>query len=57
MDDAKKEIDVLRATDIQTSELFGTRAFMNNNYLNRALGTQKGIYGNSKEEAFYAGLG
>jgi hypothetical protein len=35
------------------ADLFGTREFMKNNYLNRATGAQAGIYGNSKHEAFY----
>jgi hypothetical protein len=33
--------------------LFGTRDFMKNNYLNRATGAEAGIYGNSEDEAFY----
>ena len=35
------------------ADLFGTREFMKNNYLNRATAAQAGIYGNSKDEACY----
>src|ERR1700683_1826872 len=37
---------------LTSGDLFGTRQAMENNYLNRWLGTI-GIYGNSKEEALY----
>lgn len=37
---------------LDSGDLFGTRAFMKNNYLNRWLGTI-GIYGNSVGEAMY----
>ena len=37
---------------ITAGDLFGTRKYMNNNYLNRWLGTI-GIYGNSKQAAMY----
>jgi hypothetical protein len=36
-----------------SGELFGTRKFLNNNYLYRMAGAVTGIYGNSKEEAMY----
>ncbi len=44
-----KEID---AGTLTSGDLFGTRQYMQNNYLNRWLGTI-GIYGNSKQEALY----
>lgn len=37
---------------LKAGDLFGTRAYMKGNYLNRMLGTI-GIYGNSKQEAMY----
>lgn len=44
-----KELDEGKLT---AGDLFGTREFMKNNYLNRWLATI-GIYGNSKQEAMY----
>jgi hypothetical protein len=44
-----KELDEGKLT---SGDVFGTRKFMKNNYLNRWLGTI-GIYGNSKQEAMY----
>ncbi len=37
-----------------SAQYFGTREFLKNNYLNRAVGAQLGIYGNSAAEATYA---
>ncbi len=36
-----------------SSDAFGTRAFLNGNYLDRMAGAVLGIYGNSKDEAIY----
>jgi hypothetical protein len=47
--DGVKEV---QAGKLTSGDLFGTRQAMNNNYLNRWLGTI-GIYGNSKQEAIY----
>ncbi|WP_164002285.1 DUF1254 domain-containing protein [Pyxidicoccus caerfyrddinensis] len=41
------------AGELKTSDFFGTRDFLNNNYLYRFAGAKLGIYGNSKEEALY----
>ena len=38
---------------IGATTLFGTREFLNNNYMNRAIGAHFGLWGNSKEEANY----
>jgi len=46
---AEKEMGEGKLT---SGELFGTREFMKNNYLNRWMGTI-GIYGNSKQAAMY----
>ncbi len=44
----KKRID---AGEVSSSDLFGTREYLKNNYLYRMAGAVIGIYGNSKEEA------
>ncbi len=41
---------------LDASRLFGSRKDMRNDYLKRALGAAKGLYGNSKEEAWYGGF-
>ncbi len=38
---------------VKSGDLFGTRAFLKNNYLYRMGGAVLGIFGNSKEEAMY----
>ncbi|WP_439544064.1 DUF1254 domain-containing protein [Hyphomicrobium sp.] len=54
MADGQKEIDSLRATlHGSSADLFGTREFLENDYVRRAAGTQVGIGANSKEEALY----
>ena len=54
MADGQKAIDDLRATlGGKSQDLFGTRAFLKNDYVRRAAGTQVGIGANSKEEALY----
>ena len=54
MADGQKEIDAYRATlGGKSADLFGSRAFLKNNYLKRATGTQVGIGANSKDEALY----
>ncbi len=52
--DGQKAIDASRtATGGKTDTLFGTREYLNNNYLARATGTQMGIGANSRDEALY----
>jgi len=46
----RKQID---AGEVTSGDLFGTRAFLKNNYLYRMAGTVLGIGGNSKQEAMY----
>jgi hypothetical protein len=41
------------AGEVTSGEIFGTRAFLKNNYLYRMAAAVLGIYGNSKEEAMY----
>ena len=38
---------------VGATEVFGTRKYLNKNYLNRAVGADFGLWGNSKEEANY----
>jgi hypothetical protein len=51
----QQEIDKARAALTTTTGLFGTPEAMHNNYLNRAIGAQYGILGNSAAEAVYLG--
>lgn len=54
MADGQKEIDARREkADGNFNDYFGTRAFMKNDYVARAVGSQAGIGANSKEEALY----
>lgn len=53
--DGQAAIDALAAKTFDTNGLFGSRAQLKNNYLNRAVGALKGLYGNSIEEAWYGG--
>ena len=54
MADGQKEIDTRRASlGGKTDQLFGDRAFLKNDYVARATGTQVGIGANSRNEALY----
>ena len=57
MADGQAEIDARRQTTETSENLFGTRAFIDGDYVNRAVGAQMGILGNSKEEAYYGLFG
>ena len=41
------------AREVATGDVFGTRAYLKNNYLYRMTAGVRGIYGNSKQEAMY----
>jgi hypothetical protein len=43
----------MKSGEITSGDLFGTRAYLKNNYLYRMQGAVDGIYGNSKDEAVY----
>ncbi len=43
----------INAGEVTSGDLFGTRAFLDNNYLYRLAGAKLGLYGNSREEAMY----
>jgi hypothetical protein len=55
--DAWKALDGVQAEmasgKISTGDLFGTREYLDGNYLYRMAGAAFGIYGNSKQEAMY----
>ena len=58
MDDAWKEFAEFKKTDIDTgkrtsADCFGTREYLHGSYIDRMAGAVLGIYGNSKQEAFY----
>ena len=58
MSDAWQTFDALNENEVATGkvtsgDMFGTREFLNNNYLYRMAGAVIGIYGNSREEAMY----
>ncbi len=46
----EKRVD---AKEVTSGDVFGTRAFLKNNYLYRMAAAKFGIYGNSKQEAMY----
>ena len=55
--DAGQDLDALikrvNADEVSSSQMFGTREFLKNNYLYRYAGAKLGLYGNSGEEAIY----
>jgi len=55
--DAWKDYDALQervnAKEVTSGDMFGTRAYLKNNYLYRFAAARIGLYGNSKEEAAY----
>lgn len=53
--EGQAKIDALAAKTFATNGLFGSRAQLKTNYLQRDVGAMKGLYGNSLEEAWYGG--
>ncbi|MBB3457201.1 hypothetical protein FHT86_005519 [Rhizobium sp. BK313] len=53
VDLAHLEKDKIDTGKVTSGDLFGTRAFLKNNYLYRMAGAKLGIGGNSKQEAMY----
>jgi hypothetical protein len=43
----------MKTGELTSGDLFGTRAYLKNNYVYRMQGAVDGIYGNSKDEAIY----
>ena len=52
IEDASKNLEIGNGY-ISATEVFGTREFLNKNYIDRASGAHFGLWGNSKEEANY----
>jgi hypothetical protein len=44
---------LINADKVSSTDMFGTREFLKNNYLNRFAGAKLGLYGNSGNEAVY----
>jgi len=55
IEEAKLELDAKIKEVKDSGSLFGTRAALKNNYMNRAIAAATGLYGNTKEEAVYTG--
>jgi hypothetical protein len=59
IDDTKADVDLMmkkiNTDQVQSSDLFGTREFLKNNYLYRFIGAKLGLYGNSGADAAYLG--
>jgi hypothetical protein len=53
MKDGQADIDAARAATQSANDLFGTPEQMDDNFMNRAVGAQLGILGNSAAEAVY----
>ena len=57
--DTKADVEVMmrkiNTDQVQSSDLFGTREFLKNNYLYRFIGAKLGLYGNSGADAAYFG--
>lgn len=56
IEDAKADMKVTAAKTLSSNGLFGSRKFMAGNYMTRAMGAEKGLFGNSIEEAWYGGF-
>ena len=54
--EAKSEMAQVAKTTLSSNGLFGSREFLGDNYMTRAMGAEKGLYGNSLEEAWYGGF-
>lgn len=59
IDDAWRAYDEvvgrMASREVTAADLFGTRAYLGGNYLYRMVGAERGIYGQSREEAWYSG--
>jgi hypothetical protein len=54
--DAKAEMEEVAKKTLSSNGLFGSRDVLKNNYMTRAMGAEKGLFGNSLEEAWYGGF-
>ena len=53
--DAEEALAAKAKTTLSSNGLFGSREFLKTDYLTRAIAAEKGLYGNSIEEAWYGG--
>ena len=53
--DAKASLKERSDKTLSSNGLFGSRAFLKNDYMTRAVAAEMGLYGNSLEEAWYGG--
>lgn len=51
--DVAEMMKKINAETISSGDMFGTREFLNGNYLYRYIGAKLGLYGNSKQDALY----
>lgn len=51
--DVSEMMKKINAETISSGDMFGTREFLNGNYLYRYIGAKLGLYGNSKQDALY----
>ncbi|MQY46195.1 DUF1254 domain-containing protein [Rhizobiales bacterium RZME27] len=56
VEDAKAEMAQVAKTTLSSNGLFGPRELLKDNYMIRAMGAEKGLFGNSLEEAWYGGF-
>ncbi|MDX1036601.1 DUF1254 domain-containing protein [Sinorhizobium medicae] len=54
--DAKAAMAETAKTTLSSNGLFGSREFLKDDYMTRAMGAEKGLFGNSLEEAWYGGF-
>ncbi|MQB07702.1 DUF1254 domain-containing protein [Agrobacterium tumefaciens] len=54
--DAKTEMAEVAKKTLTSNGLFGSREFLKEDYMTRAMGAEKGLFGNSLEEAWYGGF-
>jgi hypothetical protein len=54
--DAKAEMAEVAKETLSSNGLFGSREFLKDDYMTRAMGAEKGLFGNSLEEAWYGGF-
>ena len=54
--EAQAFLEVEISKTVESNGLFGSREHLRNDYMARAVGAAMGLYGNSQEEAWYAGF-
>lgn len=56
VDDAKAAMAEVAKTTLSSNGLFGSRDLLKDDYMTRAMGAEKGLFGNSLDEAWYGGV-